>query len=195
MKPLDIQQLLFAKGDLFFVLVNPKFEAPTAQMRAVLPQVVPMAAAINNCAMGASLVSTHAFCILPFAFCHLSFAFFAQINLPCPDAIATYLLPVTHEQLCHRRILGKTLHSATCLLLMPLLASLCQGLLPPICPKAPLPDIIALGVSVRSTAELFQAHWLSPTIQGARGAIVMSTHQLDLLSVEDVSLTNFQCNA
>lgn len=56
-KPLDIQQLLFAKGDLFFVLVNPKFEAPTAQMRAVLPQVVPMAAAINNCAMGASLIA------------------------------------------------------------------------------------------------------------------------------------------
>ena len=71
-KPLDIQQLLFAKGNLFFVLVNPKFEAPTAQMRAVLPQVVPMAAAINNCAMGASLVSClcsmHILLVLLFSF-------------------------------------------------------------------------------------------------------------------------------
>lgn len=56
LKPLDIQQLLFAKGDLYFVLVNPKFEAPTAEMRAVLPPMVPMVAAINNSAMGGSLV-------------------------------------------------------------------------------------------------------------------------------------------
>ncbi len=53
---MDIQQLLFAKGDLYFVLVNPKFEAPTAEMRAVLPKMVPMLSAINNSAMGGSLV-------------------------------------------------------------------------------------------------------------------------------------------
>ena len=57
LKPLDLQQLRFAKGDLYFVLVNPKFEAPTAEMRAVLPKMVPMVAAINNSAMGGSLVS------------------------------------------------------------------------------------------------------------------------------------------
>ena len=59
LQPLDLQQLLFAKGDLFFVLVNPKFEAPTAEMRAVLPNMVPMAAAIHNSSMGGSLVSSH----------------------------------------------------------------------------------------------------------------------------------------
>ena len=56
LKPLDIRQLLFAKGELYFVLVNPKFEAPTAEMRAVLPKMVPMLSAINNSAMGGSLV-------------------------------------------------------------------------------------------------------------------------------------------
>ena len=55
-KPLDLQRLPFA-GDLWLVLVNPLFEAPTAEMRAVLPKEVPMAAVINNCAMGASLVA------------------------------------------------------------------------------------------------------------------------------------------
>lgn len=39
--PLDLQQLPFA-GDLWFVLVNPRFEAPTAEMRAVLPKEIPM---------------------------------------------------------------------------------------------------------------------------------------------------------
>ena len=39
--PLDIQRLTFA-GDLWFVLVNPRFEAPTAEMRAVLPKEIPM---------------------------------------------------------------------------------------------------------------------------------------------------------
>ena len=38
------------------MLVNPVFEAPTAEMRAVLPASVPMASAIRNCAMGGSLV-------------------------------------------------------------------------------------------------------------------------------------------
>jgi homoserine kinase len=40
-----------------FVLVNPKFEAPTAEMRAVLPKQVPMAQVVNNCSMGATLVA------------------------------------------------------------------------------------------------------------------------------------------
>lgn len=38
------------------MLVNPVFEAPTAEMRAVLPASVPMASAVRNCAMGGSLV-------------------------------------------------------------------------------------------------------------------------------------------
>ena len=54
--PLDLQRLPF-NGELWFVLVNPKFEAPTAEMRAVLPKQVPMSALVNNCAMGASLVA------------------------------------------------------------------------------------------------------------------------------------------
>lgn len=58
LQPLDLQQLRFAKRDLYFVLVNPKFEAPTAEMRAVLPKMVPMTAAIHNSSMGGSLVSS-----------------------------------------------------------------------------------------------------------------------------------------
>lgn len=54
--PLDLQRLEF-DGDLWFVIVNPLFEAPTAQMRAVLPQEIPMKSFIHNCAMGASLVA------------------------------------------------------------------------------------------------------------------------------------------
>lgn len=54
--PLDLQRLAFP-GDLFFVLVNPKFEAPTAEMRAVLPKEVPMKQVINNCSMGGTLVA------------------------------------------------------------------------------------------------------------------------------------------
>lgn len=38
------------------MLVNPVFEAPTAEMRAVLPKQVPMSSAVHNCAMGGSLV-------------------------------------------------------------------------------------------------------------------------------------------
>ena len=53
--PLDIQQLTFP-GELWFVLVNPVFEAPTAEMRAVLPKQVAMSSAVHNCAMGGSLV-------------------------------------------------------------------------------------------------------------------------------------------
>lgn len=52
-----MQRLQFAGGDLWFALVNPLFEAPTAEMRAALPQQVSMAAEIHNAAMGGTLVS------------------------------------------------------------------------------------------------------------------------------------------
>eukprot|EP00889_Picochlorum_renovo_P006752 jgi/Picre1/33782/NNA_001261.t1 len=55
--PLDLQALTYGSDDLFFVLVNPKFEAPTAEMRAVLPKEVPMASVVNNSSMGATLVA------------------------------------------------------------------------------------------------------------------------------------------
>lgn len=55
--PLDLQALTYGSDDLFFVLVNPKFEAPTAEMRAVLPKEVPMASVVNNASMGATLVA------------------------------------------------------------------------------------------------------------------------------------------
>ena len=55
-KPLDVQRLEFAGGDLWFALVNPLFEAPTAEMRAALPKQVPTASWIHNAAMGGSLV-------------------------------------------------------------------------------------------------------------------------------------------
>eukprot|EP00775_Hariotina_reticulata_P003317 gene3317-3594_t len=42
---------------LWFALVNPRFEAPTKKMRAVLPQEVPFKSMINNCCQGGSLVA------------------------------------------------------------------------------------------------------------------------------------------
>lgn len=56
-QPLDLQALRYSGDDLMFVLVNPKFEAPTAEMRAVLPKQVPTAQVVNNCSMGATLVA------------------------------------------------------------------------------------------------------------------------------------------
>ena len=54
---MELLQLPFAAHDsLHFVLVNPRFEAPTAEMRAVLPKEVPMKAMINNCCQGGALV-------------------------------------------------------------------------------------------------------------------------------------------
>lgn len=50
-----MQRLAFP-GELWFVLVNPVFQAPTAEMRAVLPAEVPMASAVHNCAMSGTLV-------------------------------------------------------------------------------------------------------------------------------------------
>ncbi len=55
-KPLDLQRLQYAGSDLWFALVNPLFEAPTAEMRAALPREVPMASQIHNAAMGGTLV-------------------------------------------------------------------------------------------------------------------------------------------
>lgn len=67
--PLDILQLPFgpepssssssssSSSDLWFVLVNPLFEAPTAQMRAALPKEVAMSSAVKNCAAGGALVA------------------------------------------------------------------------------------------------------------------------------------------
>ncbi len=57
-EPVDLLQLPFANDNLHFVLVNPKFEAPTAQMRAVLPKEVPMKSWINNSSQGGALVGT-----------------------------------------------------------------------------------------------------------------------------------------
>ncbi|KAG2483320.1 hypothetical protein HYH03_017821 [Edaphochlamys debaryana] len=57
-EPVELLQLPFPDPDrLHFVLVNPCFEAPTAQMRAVLPKEVPMKAMINNCCQGGALVA------------------------------------------------------------------------------------------------------------------------------------------
>lgn len=56
-EPLDLESLAFPGDDLWFVLVNPLFEAPTAAMRAALRKEVPMGELTRNCAAGASLVS------------------------------------------------------------------------------------------------------------------------------------------
>jgi len=57
-EPLDLQPLAFGGGDLWFVLVNPEFEAPTKEMRAVLPAEVPLESMISNCLQGGSLVAS-----------------------------------------------------------------------------------------------------------------------------------------
>lgn len=59
-EPVELLRLPFNKDNLYFVLVNPVFEAPTAEMRAVLPKEVPMKSMINNCCQGGSLVSAGA---------------------------------------------------------------------------------------------------------------------------------------
>jgi homoserine kinase len=58
MQPLELLRLPLgaAAADLWFVLVNPKFEAPTSEMRAVLPKEVSFKSMINNCCMGGALV-------------------------------------------------------------------------------------------------------------------------------------------
>lgn len=54
-KPLNILRLPFT-GELYFVLVNPAFEAPTREMRAALPAKVPFSSMISNSVAGGSLV-------------------------------------------------------------------------------------------------------------------------------------------
>lgn len=54
--PLEVYHLPF-QGDLFFVLVNPKFECPTGDMRKVLPQMVPRSSWIANASAGGMLVA------------------------------------------------------------------------------------------------------------------------------------------
>ena len=44
-------------SDLFFVLVSPDFEAPTKEMRAVLPSHISMGEHIFNCSQAATLVT------------------------------------------------------------------------------------------------------------------------------------------
>ncbi|CAN4090381.1 unnamed protein product [Withania somnifera] len=56
--PLELIPLFFPDGkDLFFVLVNPEFEAPTKKMRAALPPEVTMSHHIWNCSQAAALVA------------------------------------------------------------------------------------------------------------------------------------------
>ena len=61
--PLNVRRLLWGAAStsppppLFFALVNPVFEAPTAEMRAVLPPMVPFSAAVSNAAAGGALVA------------------------------------------------------------------------------------------------------------------------------------------
>nr|QKY14839.1 homoserine kinase (KHSE) [Polytomella parva] len=55
--PVELMSLPFSKDNLYFVLVNPKFEAPTAKMRAALKPTVPMASLVNNCQQGGALVA------------------------------------------------------------------------------------------------------------------------------------------
>ncbi|XP_058076672.1 homoserine kinase-like [Magnolia sinica] len=57
-EPLDLMPLQFPAGtELFFVLVSPKFEAPTKKMRAVLPKEVGMKMHVANCSQAAALVA------------------------------------------------------------------------------------------------------------------------------------------
>eukprot|EP00850_Spirogloea_muscicola_P004778 SM000021S06411 [mRNA] locus=s21:78986:82354:- [translate_table: standard] len=56
--PLELIQLPYPAGcDLFFVVVSPAFEAPTKEMRAVLPKEISMRAHTANCSQAASLVT------------------------------------------------------------------------------------------------------------------------------------------
>lgn len=57
--PLDLTQLKFPiEKELFFVLVNPDFEAPTKKMRAVLPSEIGMSHHLWNCSQACKLVAS-----------------------------------------------------------------------------------------------------------------------------------------
>lgn len=55
---LSLQALAFPGEDLWFAIVTPKFEAPTREMRAVIPAEVPFKAHVNNSIAGATLVAS-----------------------------------------------------------------------------------------------------------------------------------------
>jgi homoserine kinase len=56
--PLRLVKLPFPRdSELFFVLVSPEFEAPTKEMRSVLPWSVSLAQHVANCSRAAALVS------------------------------------------------------------------------------------------------------------------------------------------
>ncbi|XP_073144075.1 homoserine kinase isoform X1 [Henckelia pumila] len=57
--PLELMQLkLPQESKLFFVLVNPEFEAPTKKMRAVLPQEITMSHHVWNSSQAGALVAS-----------------------------------------------------------------------------------------------------------------------------------------
>ncbi|KAL1551917.1 homoserine kinase [Salvia divinorum] len=58
-EPLELMQLKFPhEKSLYFVLVNPEFEAPTKKMRAALPSDVTMSNHIWNCSQAGALVAS-----------------------------------------------------------------------------------------------------------------------------------------
>ncbi|KAH6764959.1 homoserine kinase [Perilla frutescens var. hirtella] len=58
-EPLELMQLKFPhEKSLYFVLVNPEFEAPTKKMRAALPQEITMAHHVWNCSQAGALVAS-----------------------------------------------------------------------------------------------------------------------------------------
>ncbi|KAL3497559.1 hypothetical protein ACH5RR_040291 [Cinchona calisaya] len=57
--PLELIPLKFPhEKDLFFVLVNPEFEAPTKEMRAALPPEITMSHHVWNCSQAGALVAS-----------------------------------------------------------------------------------------------------------------------------------------
>ena len=58
-EPLEVMQLKFPQEkSVYFVLVNPEFEAPTKKMRAALPPDVTMSDHIWNCSQAGALVAS-----------------------------------------------------------------------------------------------------------------------------------------
>ncbi|PIM97003.1 Homoserine kinase [Handroanthus impetiginosus] len=58
-EPLELMQLQFPhEKSLFFVLVNPEFEAPTKKMRAALPQEITMSHHVWNSSQAGALVAS-----------------------------------------------------------------------------------------------------------------------------------------
>lgn len=57
--PLELMQLQFPlEKSLYFVLVNPEFEAPTKKMRAALPPEITMSHHVWNCSQAGALVAS-----------------------------------------------------------------------------------------------------------------------------------------